>query len=295
MPRRRVATALDELASVQAATAFFPSVAKEPVWRASPPAKVNETLRRMRVRHVMANAGIRRPSSPLALLTDVPTALGDDLRHLPSRAVARARLARLAEVAHQEQLAMHPEPTFDAETRRAAAPMDRTLLERGVQMRVLGVQPVDPDGFPSVPAAPQPAYRMSRRVPAKLIIVDRKVAVFPVAPDNPERGYLEVAQETMVSALVAMFEREWHRADDPPTLPARLTLHPRERAVVARLAEGHTDASAARDMLISPRTVANILRRLMDRLGVENRFQLGLALGAAHAVALPQPDHEGEL
>jgi DNA-binding CsgD family transcriptional regulator len=298
MPPRRVAVALDELASVQAATAFFPAGAGEPVWRPSPPAKVNEALRRMRARHATATARIHRPSSPLALLPESPLALGDDLRHLPSRAAARARLAKLAEVARQEQLAMHPEPAFDADTRRAAAPMDRTLLERGVQMRVLGVQPADPDGFPSVPAAPQPVYRTSPRVPAKLIIVDRKVAVFPVAPDDPGRGYLEMAQETVVSALVAMFEREWHRADDPTECPVPgLSLHPRERAVIARLAEGHTDVSAARDLRISPRTVANILRGLMDRLGVENRFQLGLALGAAHAVTPPgrlSSDYEEE-
>lgn len=45
------------------------------------------------------------------------------------------------------------------------------------------------------------------------------------------------------------------------------------------LLAGHTDASAAGRLGISSRTVTNILRSLMDRLGVDNRFQLGVALG----------------
>jgi DNA-binding CsgD family transcriptional regulator len=61
-------------------------------------------------------------------------------------------------------------------------------------------------------------------------------------------------------------------------------LTPRERAVVALLSEGHTEATAALHLGISSRSVTYTLRGLMDRLGVENRFQLGLALGAMDAV-----------
>ena len=70
----------------------------------------------------------------------------------------------------------------------------------------------------------------------------------------------------------------------------KITLSERERELIALLAEGHTDAVAAERLGISPRSVTNILRSLMDRLGVENRFQLGLALGflrRAHAPRAP--------
>jgi LuxR family transcriptional regulator of spore coat protein len=66
----------------------------------------------------------------------------------------------------------------------------------------------------------------------------------------------------------------------------KITLSERERELIALLADGHTDVAAAEHLGISPRSVTNILRSLMDRLGVENRFQLGLALGflrKAHA------------
>jgi DNA-binding NarL/FixJ family response regulator len=46
-------------------------------------------------------------------------------------------------------------------------------------------------------------------------------------------------------------------------------------------------------MRISTRSVTKIMRNLMDRLGVENRFQLGLALGAARAAhPMPLPPSE---
>lgn len=60
----------------------------------------------------------------------------------------------------------------------------------------------------------------------------------------------------------------------------RLRLDERQRRLVLLLLAGHTDASAAIELGVSPRTVTNILRNLMNRLGVDNRFQLGVALGA---------------
>jgi len=58
---------------------------------------------------------------------------------------------------------------------------------------------------------------------------------------------------------------------------------------VSLLAAGHTDAGAARRLHVSARTVSNILRSLMDRLGVNNRFQLGIAIGLRSARSQP-PD-----
>jgi LuxR family transcriptional regulator, transcriptional regulator of spore coat protein len=76
----------------------------------------------------------------------------------------------------------------------------------------------------------------------------------------------------------------------------KITLSERERALIALLAQGHTDLSAAQELGISPRSVTNVLRSLMDRLGVANRFQLGLALGfhrtaSVRTVPPPPPTH----
>ena len=78
-----------------------------------------------------------------------------------------------------------------------------------------------------------------------------------------------------------------------PVLP-KITLSDRERELVALLAQGHTDVSAAEQLGISARSVTNILRSLMDRLGVDNRFQLGLALGVLRKANVPGPSVGGD-
>jgi len=75
----------------------------------------------------------------------------------------------------------------------------------------------------------------------------------------------------------------------------KITLSDRERELISLLAQGHTDVSAAEHLGISARSVTNIVRGLMDRLGVENRFQLGLALGFLRKAKAPTstpPDPE---
>jgi LuxR family transcriptional regulator of spore coat protein len=69
----------------------------------------------------------------------------------------------------------------------------------------------------------------------------------------------------------------------------KIKLSDRERELISLLAQGHTDVSAAEQLGISARSVTNILRSLMDRLGVENRFQLGLALGFLKRVNVRPP------
>ena len=71
-----------------------------------------------------------------------------------------------------------------------------------------------------------------------------------------------------------------------------MNLTPREQAIVSLLAAGHTDARTAHQLGISSRTIAYTLRALMDRCGVQNRFQLGLMIGAyaSEQVRTPEPD-----
>ena len=71
----------------------------------------------------------------------------------------------------------------------------------------------------------------------KLVVLDRSIALFPVDPGNLDRGYLEVSQGPVVSALVALFEKHWASGRDgwEEILP-EVTLSSRERALVALLA-----------------------------------------------------------
>ncbi|GLH99995.1 helix-turn-helix transcriptional regulator [Phytohabitans aurantiacus] len=289
LPRRRVLDALDELADRNAASLAPAARPETAVWRAHPPATVVPALRHSRARpQARASAAPSRPDRVLPEL--VSLALGEGLRHLPTRAAARTRMAELVGMTRCEHLAMNPEPAFEPQATQSAAPLDRILLSRGVRMRVLGVHPADLDPLAPHgrrPPEKMPDYRRMPAVPMKLIVVDRTVALFPVDPGDFGRGYLEVAQRPVVDALVSLFERNWDVASTPPAERGLPPLSPREWALVSLLAAGHTDESAARHLQVSSRSVTNILRALMDRLGVQNRFQLGLVLGALYAVRPP--------
>jgi DNA-binding NarL/FixJ family response regulator len=293
MSRRRIGDAVDELVAIGAIGSQSARASIDATWVAKPPGKVMSDLHRQRSgglpRRGRSHRGTR--AAVAAMLSEAIT-LGDGLRHLPTRNLARQRMGELVRVASREHLSMHPDPAFPAESVRAGLPLDRVLLERGVRMRVLGV--LAPEVTPSVSvrrvgAVHRPDYRQAPALPLKLIVVDRKVAFFPVDHRDLDKGYLEVAQPPVVSALAALFERQWERAWAPQEdAVAEVILSARERALIALLAEGHTDVTAAEELGVSARSVSYMMRHLMDRIEVDNRFQLGLALGALRAVPPPR-------
>ncbi|MGN9913174.1 LuxR C-terminal-related transcriptional regulator [Phytohabitans sp. LJ34] len=284
LPPSRVAAAIEELASLGVVGGRRRPDRTETVWTAGKPDDVISALRQHRRRSTPARQRSRGAGA-------APVPLGDGLRHLPSRAMTRERLAELNGVVRHEHLAMQPDREFDAESARSAVPLDRTLLSRGVRMRVLGVQPVDADPLVAHGRSSgdeRPDYRQAIDVPTKLIVLDRRVAFMPVTADNLDHGYLEVTDGSVVAALVELFERHWSMAvPGQEQRMARLSLSTREQDLIALLVSGHTDASAAAVLRVSRRTVSNLLRGLMDRLGVENRFQLGVAIGALGVATSP--------
>ncbi|MFC0526668.1 helix-turn-helix transcriptional regulator [Phytohabitans kaempferiae] len=287
LSRQRVARGLDELLSVGAVDHRPGNGRRAVQWTPMKPSSVVPALRERR--HASARTARRSTAIHEILPGTVP--LDEGMRHLPSRELTRARLAELVGAVRHEHLAMQPERSYEAESARSAVPMDRTLLSRGVRMRVLGALPADAED-PLVAHGRQaddlrPDYRQAAETPVKLIVMDRRTAFLPVSPDDLDNGYLEITQESVVAALVALFQRQWDAGARQEQRPPRISLGERERDLLRLLAQGHTDASAAWAMRISRRTVSNTLRALMDRLGVENRFQLGLAVGALSLIEPP--------
>lgn len=229
-----------------------------------------------------------------AALTEV-CRLGDGLRHLTSRPATQRRLDEIYQRSPKELLSIIPEQSWDEAGLRAAARSSHLIAASGMTLRELGTNPPEPDLL--VPYGglrlPVDTYRRLTGTPMKLIIFDRRVAFFPVDPGNVELGYLEVSQTPIVESLVAMFEKHWADAEtfveEMEETMNGFQLSPREEAVVEQLVLGHTDATAARALHISERTVSTIVRSLMDRLDVGNRFQLGVALGKLDAAPQPPP------
>jgi DNA-binding CsgD family transcriptional regulator/DNA-binding transcriptional ArsR family regulator len=305
LSRQRVEQALAELTAAGAAVARTDTGRpgrQALAWQARPPADVVHRLRSRRLRvldpdvQARAQVGLLRVVSrrlgPLGV--DVPTAVtgtvADGVRYLPSRAATAARLGELGEAERHTRLVVNTEQAFDAETARRGAAASRAVANRA-GLRVLGVPPADGDRFQVGDEHIDQTtfrYREAPAVPLKLFVLDRRVALFPVDPSDYDRGYLEVVQRDVVDALIAVFERAWDSGEDPARFGVpSIVLSEREQALVELLAVGHTDVTAAAALRISARSVTYALRALMDRVGVENRFQLGLALGTARAAAPP--------
>jgi DNA-binding CsgD family transcriptional regulator len=282
---RRVRTALEQLEE----PSLVQSVGEpsgsgfDATWHAIPVNKAVTTLRRRAAPRVPAAAAVA--SQPVA---DRRFAV----RHLPDRAASRRRIAELVTVESVEHLSMNPEEVISSEALAVAAPMDIALLERRVRLQSLGRAPTDGDRLSRHAtrlAQLGGMYREATRLPHKLMIFDRRIALVAVDPLDLDHGTWEFDDPTAVDSLVRLFLRHWMDATDPHRDGVRdIVLTPREKAVIALLAEGHTDDTAAQRLGMSRRSITYALRGLMDRIGVENRFQLGLALGAMYAATPPQ-------
>ena len=136
-------------------------------------------------------------------------------------------------------------------------------------------------------------YRELPALPTKLIIVDRATAIMPLDPEDPRKGAWEITVPTLVDRLIELYLQHWNQGTAPQkrwTPP--MTLTPRERAVLALLAEGHTDETVAAHLGLSRRTIAYTVADLMERHGARNRFQLGLFLSDLGGTPAEEADPE---
>lgn len=138
----------------------------------------------------------------------------------------------------------------------------RVLVERGA----LDVGPGDVG-----PGAEGVRVRMVERVPVRMCVADRSVALLPLADDarQPDPALLVVRPSGVLDGLVALFESLWAAAVPlgPPDSGVRLRI-------LGMLAGGSTDAAMARALGIAVRTVQRHIAALQRAAGADNRVQL---------------------
>jgi DNA-binding CsgD family transcriptional regulator len=293
---RRVRTAFDELAAVSAARParrISTSGARpaEPEWV---PAPVERVLTRIRQHHRPPGTAADRWRRQLAAIDGIDSFSIDSaaVRHHATRTLARARIGQLAATTTHEQLSLNTEDVFAPDTVAAALPLDQAMRGRGLRLRSIGLPASDGDRrYPGL----GDECREVDVIPLKLMIYDRQVALFPADPLDFEAGVIEVRDAALVEQFCGLFNRLWTVGRDPRrTGVAPVQLTTRETRIVTLLAHGQSESSVAAELELSRRTVNYALRDLMDRLGVENRFQLGLRLGATKAALLPRRNTNGE-
>ncbi|MFC8733530.1 TrmB family transcriptional regulator [Luteimicrobium sp. NPDC057192] len=175
-------------------------------------------------------------------------------------------------------------------------------VERGVQYRAVVDRAMLHTGALTVEQvrAAQRAgeeVRFDDRVPAKVVIVDRRLAFVATASSGPggdEAGSaLLIRESALLDIVVALWEAHWARATPLVTdagalaAPVGARLGDLDAAVLGLLLLGFTDEVIGRHLGTSLRTVQRRVQGLMVLAGVTTRLQLGWY--AARSGWIPDP------
>ncbi|MEV7865764.1 helix-turn-helix domain-containing protein [Streptomyces sp. NPDC088124] len=157
---------------------------------------------------------------------------------------------------------------------------------RGVAYRVVIEREVlaQPTGLTELAAAlgRQERVRVTERVPTKLVIADRALAMVPLTGRGAGPAALVVHASGLLESLMGLFEAVWREG-----LPLRLGTDgavredgppgpdPTDLEILSLLLAGMTDASVAKQLDLGLRTVQRRVKGLMELSGVTTRLQLG--------------------
>ncbi|MFE5617322.1 helix-turn-helix domain-containing protein [Streptomyces sp. NPDC056470] len=157
---------------------------------------------------------------------------------------------------------------------------------RGVSYRVVIEREVLslPSGIVELSAAlgREEQIRVVDRVPTKLVVADRALAMVPLTGRGAEPAALVVHASGLLESLMGLFEAVWRDA-----LPLRLGAGAQiteaevpgpdvtDLEVLSLLLAGMTDASVAKQLDLGLRTVQRRVKGLMELSGVTTRLQLG--------------------
>lgn len=158
-------------------------------------------------------------------------------------------------------------------------------VARGVRYRVVMERAVLdlPHGLTELTAAlgRGERVRVVDRVPTKLVVADRSLAMVPLTARSVAPAALVVHSSGLLELLAGLFESVWREAlplrlgasgvtEERPDGPDATDLE-----VLSLLLAGLTDASVAKQLDMGLRTVQRRVRRLMELAGVSTRMQLG--------------------
>ncbi|RSN12965.1 hypothetical protein DMB42_09525 [Nonomuraea sp. WAC 01424] len=98
----------------------------------------------------------------------------------------------------------------------------------------------------------------------QLLIFDRSVAFVRITPLAYTPGALMIRQQGLIATLIDLFEHAWARAREV-TEPA-YRLSPREREVLALIAEGRSNSAVARTLSITEAAVGKHVASVFAKL-----------------------------
>lgn len=208
-------------------------------------------------------------------------------------------LMHYAEQGHEETLSISPgrQPPGRVDGRTNTA--NHFALKRGIRIRALYQDTALEDSatvdYLRDLTGHGAKIRFSQAVPGRLLIIDKNVALLPLALPNSERRGLAVVHEAhLVGWLVSTFEQLWSGAT---ILEDYLANHqdfgdiePIRRAILRLMADGDKDEAIARKLNISVRTARRHIADYMTQVRANSRFQAGVIAAQAGHIDDPRPE-----
>ncbi|MGW2562108.1 LuxR C-terminal-related transcriptional regulator [Streptomyces sp. NPDC001514] len=192
-------------------------------------------------------------------------------------------LGDTADIATSEILSMHPGPVMPAEALAQGLRRDLRVLERGVSMRSIHLRPmtriVHSMAHLQELRGAGAQVRIANIVPFRFILVDRVQALVPALHTASANAMMVLRGEAVTALLVKVFEMCWASAAPLESTGSGQEpgLSSQQLWVLRLMSTGRKDEAIARELGVSVRTLRRVMSDLMARLGVESRFQAGIA------------------
>lgn len=197
-------------------------------------------------------------------------------------------LLEIARTTRKEAISVLAGPPPSPDMLVASREQDIELVQRPLAVRIL--YPMEYAGLPHVARYAQELteagakVRFGDRLPHRLLVFDRRVAVAPVDYNSDDRipghGAIVVREEILARSLghlaTTMFRRgrpldEAVARVDKPSGPS-----PLDQRVLLLMASGLADAGCAQRLGVTDRTFRRYVGSLLTRLGANSRFDAGV-------------------
>ncbi|MEV0782390.1 LuxR C-terminal-related transcriptional regulator [Streptomyces sp. NPDC050423] len=216
-----------------------------------------------------------------ALYADVHRTERPALTRLSGEAVISKALDAAVGGCREQVRTAHPGGGRPAHVLQEALIRDLGSLRRGIRQRTIYQHTVRSDrttlAYIEQVTAAGAEIRTLAEVADRVIVFDRDLAFVPFS-DEPHHA-LRVQHPSLVRFLARGFDEAWARS--VPVRPERAPLRTPvitsdlQRAILRAVVNGETDASIARRIGMSRRTVAEHMRKVSEQLGSTSRAQLG--------------------